>query len=148
MRGRKPIYKTPEQMQEQIDLYFESKGDKVCCDDNGNAILDKNGNPCIISHPPTVAELSLFLGFADRTSLYNYKDKPEFSDTIKKAITRIESYAEEHLYIGKATGAIFWLKNHGWKDETKQEISGSVNVMPCVQIDGVDLEFDIGEDVN
>lgn len=32
----------------------------------------------------------------------------------------------------------------------KQEIqhSGSINVMPCVQIDGVDLEFDIGENVN
>ena len=32
----------------------------------------------------------------------------------------------------------------------KQEIqhSGSVNVIPYVQIDGVDLEFDIGEDVN
>ena len=41
--------------------------------------------------------------------------------TIKKAILRIEDYAEKQLLSGEgsATGAIFWLKNHGWKDKTE-----------------------------
>ena len=50
------------------------------------------------------------------------KDGKRYSNTIKKAITKIEKFAEEQLYKGKPTGAIFWLKNHGWMDQHKLDI--------------------------
>lgn len=63
----------------------------------------------------------LFLGFCDRHSFYQYEtDKPEFTNTIKKARCFIEKHYEELLQNGNTTGAIFALKNFGWKD--KQEI--------------------------
>lgn len=117
--GRPLKFKTSKELQTAIDKYFEGCGDKLVTDDEGNAITDKSGNPVFIPNPPTIAGLALALGFEDRQSIYDYKDRPEFSCVIKKAITRIEDYAEKHLYIGRATGAIFWLKNHKWTDKTE-----------------------------
>ena len=112
-------YGTADELEEKIEAYFETCKDEIIRDDDGNVLTDKNGSPVLIPHPPTVAGLARALGFMDRQSLYDYADREEFSCTIKNAITRIEEYAEQHLYIGRATGAIFWLKNHGWKDEKK-----------------------------
>lgn len=94
-------YKTAEELEAAIDSYFEQQLSTVL--------------------PPTVAGLALWLGFEDRRSLYDYKERPSFSHTIKKAILRIEDYAEKQLLSGEgsSTGAIFWLKNHGWKDKTE-----------------------------
>lgn len=123
----KKKYKTVKELEDAIDAYFETCKDELVYNNDGEVATDKSGNPIFIPHPPTVAGLALYLGFADRQSIYDYKGLEEFSCTIKNAITRIEEYAEQHLYIGRATGAIFWLKNHGWKDETKidADISGS-----------------------
>lgn len=74
--------------------------------------------------PPTVAGLALFLGFADRSSLYEYMGRAEFADTIKKAVTRMEAYAESALLVkDKPTGSIFWLKNHGWTAEERTAVT-------------------------
>lgn len=123
----KKKYKTVKELEDAIDAYFETCKDELVYNNDGEVATDKSGNPIFIPHPPTVAGLALYLGFADRQSIYDYKGLEGFSCTIKNAITRIEEYAEQHLYIGRATGAIFWLKNHGWKDETKinADISGS-----------------------
>jgi len=123
----KKKYKTVKELEDAINAYFETCKDELVYNNDGEVATDKSGNPIFIPHPPTVAGLALYLGFADRQSIYDYKGLEEFSCTIKNAITRIEEYAEQHLYIGRATGAIFWLKNHGWKDETKinADISGS-----------------------
>lgn len=94
-------YKTVEELEAAIKEYFNSRQLQVV--------------------PPTVAGLALWLGFEDRQSIYDYKDRPAFSCTIKKAIMRIEEFAETQLLLGEgsSTGAIFWLKNHGWKDKTE-----------------------------
>lgn len=103
------MYKTVEELQEAIDKYFDVK----CAP---TLIGDK-----LQPNPPTVSGLALHLGFSDRQSIYDYKEREEFSCTIKKAITRIEEYAEKQILSGgQATGAIFWLKNKGWSD--KQEV--------------------------
>ena len=75
--------------------------------------------------PPTVAGLALYLGFSSRFSLYDYKERPEFSHTIKTAIERIEDYAEQIILTNgaSATGAIFWLKTHRWTDKTEQTLT-------------------------
>lgn len=67
--------------------------------------------------PPTVTGLSLHVGFSSKSTLYEYSKKIEFSDSIKKGLTRIEKFHETKVTYGdKCTGNIFALKNFGWKD--------------------------------
>jgi hypothetical protein len=51
-----------------------------------------------------------------------------FSDTVKRLKQYCESFAEERLYSNQPTGAIFALKNYGWKDKQEVEHSGAVVV--------------------
>lgn len=94
-------YKTVEELETAIAKYFEARKQSGV--------------------PPTISSLALWLGFEGRQSIYDYKERPAFSYTIKKAVTMIEDYAEIQLLSGEgsSTGAIFWLKNHGWKDKTE-----------------------------
>ena len=117
--GRPPIIKSPEELQEKIDQYFAEKvGAEIVYDDNGHAVTNQQGNPVYNVRPPTVSGLALYLGFESRQSLYDYGKKPEYSYPIKAATLRIEEFAEKQLFTNaKATGAIFWLKNKGWKDK-------------------------------
>ena len=124
--GRPLKFKTVKELESKIEEYFDSCQDEIARDDDGNVITDKSGNAVWIPKPPTVSGLALALGFDDRRSIYDYKERPEFSHTIKNAIMRISDYAERHLYIGKATGAIFWLKNHGWRDT--KEVEGTLEI--------------------
>lgn len=123
--GRPLKYKTEKELKEAIDAYFDKCQDELVYNEDGEVVTDKTGSPVIIPHPPTISGLAIALGFEDRQSIYDYKERPAFSCIIKNAIMRIEDYAEQHLYIGKATGAIFWLKNHGWKD--KQIVDTNIN---------------------
>lgn len=104
--SRPLLFETPEEMQEAIDAYFESK--------KGGIV--------------TVAGLALALGM-DRRSLLNYEGREEFFPTIKRAKLRIEEYVEEMLYLGKnAAGPIFNLKNNfGWKDEKQVDSNVTLN---------------------
>jgi len=76
----------------------------------------------------TICGLALHLDFESRQSFYDYEKDGEFSYTIKKARLRIENYYEGKLTSRNATGAIFALKNFGWKDKTETEISGGLLV--------------------
>jgi hypothetical protein len=107
-RGRPPKYTQANEMELKINAYFESLGPEDV---------------------PTTAGLALHLGYCSRQSLYDNKDiTPEFSYTIKKAIMQIEMFWESALAKNGCTGAIFWLKNHKWRDqqEIKQEIDMGV----------------------
>ena len=123
-RGKAPMFRTPQEMQKKIDLYFETQVGKFPLKDrDGSQVFDKTGNPVLEECPPTVSGLALYIGFTDRTSLYEYKARPLFADTVKKAIARVEAYAEKSIMTkDKPTGAIFWLKNHGWCAEEKRDI--------------------------
>ena len=97
--GRKPFFETPEQLQIQIDKYFES------------------------TDQYTLTGLALYVGFASRYSIYDYEEKPEFSHTIKRARLRIENRIETLLLYGKQnqdfnlSGGMLWLKtNAGYTD--------------------------------
>lgn len=71
--------------------------------------------------PYTITGLALALGFESRQSFYDYEKNPEFSYIVRKARLKVEQGYELRLFSGQPTGAIFALKNMGWKD--KQEIS-------------------------
>lgn len=120
--GRPLKYKTVEELQEAIDDYFDSCVPEVIKDAEGNPVMGKNGMPVLRLNPPTITGLALHLGFVDRRSIYDYKDREEFSLTIKEARLKCENYVESASMDGSIPPAvgIFILKNYNWSD--KQEI--------------------------
>lgn len=116
--GRPAYYETAELLQEGIDGYFNHiKGEKIQSVLEDGTIME---NWIRMPEPATITGLALFLGFNDRQSLYDYQAKEEFSCIVKKARTLVECEYEKRLAGQSPTGAIFALKNMGWKD--KQEV--------------------------
>lgn len=112
--GRPPEYETAEQLEQAIDAFLSDPD----CDF-------------------TITGLALSLGFCSRQSFYDYEEKPEFTYTIKKARLHIENAYERKLSGKEVGGAIFALKNLGWKD--KSEIDATVKHDPInlIMPDGV-----------
>lgn len=125
--GRPPHFDSPEKLIEACENYFEYiKGEShieqksIKSDDGDVKIIDVeiwDRHP----EPPTVTGLTLFLGFSDRGSLDDYERKEEFSHIIKRARKLVEHGYEKKLHGDKNIGAIFALKNMGWKDKTEVE---------------------------
>ena len=118
--GRPPKYTDPGEMQRIIDAYFKSCEGEVLRDGNDEPVLNKFGEAVMVGQrPPTMTGLALALGFADRSSLMDYKGKRAFAHVIRRAKSRLEQYAEERLYDRDGQrGAQFSLQNNfkGWKD--------------------------------
>jgi hypothetical protein len=104
--GRPLIWDDPEAFSKKVDEYFTQE-----------------------EEPPTWTGLALFLGFSSRDSLNDYKKKDGFSDPIKKALLRIERKYEQGIFNSRnPAGAIFALKNFGWKDKNEIETDGKVEI--------------------
>lgn len=110
--GAPPKFKSKEELQNAIDDYFSSPPTKPFVTKEGESI-----NLPFIS----ITGLCLALGFSSRQSFYDYEKNEEFSYTIKRARMLIENEYEFQLQKGNTTGAIFALKNFGWKDKTEIE---------------------------
>jgi galactose-1-phosphate uridylyltransferase len=113
--ARPPLWTTPQEFEDAAEAYF------VVCEDPDHRKI------------PTVNGLCLALGCC-RDSLWEYAKKPEFSDAIKRARTRLEMAWEERLAETGPTGAIFWLKNQGWSDSVEQKHSGSIDGVTRVEL--------------
>lgn len=113
--GRPLKFETVEELQAAIDRYFDK-----CIAVKFDKELGKNIE--IIINPPTVSGLAVELD-TTRQTLIDYEGKDEYSDTIKKAKQKIESYAERNLVTARnPAGVIFSLKNnYNWVD--KQELT-------------------------
>lgn len=105
MAGRPPKWETPEQLQKEIDKYFED--------------CKKNNEPL------TITGLALALD-TYRDVLMDYQNKDEFSNTVKRAKQIIENAYEKRLIQNGRSGDIFALKNFGWVD--KQEVDANVDL--------------------
>lgn len=127
MAGRPRIYDNVEELEKAIDEYFNIpeviNTPSICSPTETMPTGRTVPNP-----KPTVTGLALALGFADKTTLYEYRDRDEFSYSIKRALTRIELYHEEGLCENNVTGRIFALKNMGWKDKIETEHSGNMGI--------------------
>lgn len=124
-------YKTVDELQAAIDRYFEDCRGEPLLDGDGKAVTDKNGIPIIVgAKPPTVTGLALALGFTTRQTLLNYQGKKQFVDTIMRAKSRCEEYAEGRLFDRDgANGAQFSLKyNFRWEDQ-KDSASEGVQIV-------------------
>lgn len=125
--GRPPKYKNVEEIEEKIEQYFAICEGEPLLDDEGKQIVNKYGCPCWIKppKPPTVTGLALALGFASRQALLNYQAKKEFNDTITRAKSRVEEYAESRLFDRDGSnGAQFSLRNNfkGWNIDNEQKL--------------------------
>lgn len=101
--GRPRLFKTPQQLGKLIAAYFRMCEEK-----------DK---------PLTYAGLALALGM-DRQTLYNYQERDEFFDTIKKARDTVKAYVEEQMFIRGSAGVIFYAKNYGYTDRQEVDVNG------------------------
>lgn len=117
--GKPPKYKDPEELKNKVVEYFESY---INCD------MKEDKQP-LLGYKPTITGLALYLGFESRQSFYDYIKKEEFSYILKKASLYIEMNYEMMLESKSATGAIFALKNMGWKDKA-EIINTNLNLTP------------------
>jgi len=119
--GRPRLFTDPKKLEKKVIEYFD-----YIQGEEGDTITNKLGEQVKtwIREPesPTVTGLALFLGFADRTTLYEYRDREEFSFIIKRAISIVENHHEHRLGSTTPTGSIFALKNMGWKDRQETTI--------------------------
>lgn len=124
--GRPPKYTSKEEIEEKVEAYFKECEGEILKDDNGNPVLNKWGNPIVVNQkPPTVTGLALALGFSTRLSLLNYQGKAEFMNTITRAKSMVEAYAEQRLFDRDGSnGAQFSLRNNfaGWRDKPLSEL--------------------------
>lgn len=129
-------FATVEELQQGIDKYFAEPG-KVTINVKDVGLVEVN-------EPLSVSALADSLGVC-RDTLHEYSRGTygdEYSDTIKKAITKIERDKVSKAMIGQydKTIAIFDLKNnHGWKDKkeieenSKQEHSVAPETMAAAE---------------
>lgn len=138
--GRPVLFETAEEMQAQIDEYFDWCDNRVT-----NVYIKEMGDNVPIANPApyTMSGLALRLGM-DRKSLLNYSNKEDFFPTIKRARQRVEQDVETRLMEGKnQAGAIFNLKNNfGYVDKIENEHSMKELPKPIISLPQPDQEED------
>jgi|18_taG_2_1085343.scaffolds.fasta_scaffold03138_2 hypothetical protein len=111
--GRPLKYKTAKDLQSKIDKYKKHRDGK--------------------NLPYTKQSLILYLGFCDLHALEDsYTNKDEFSPTIKKIYTEIESSKIDSMYGDNpnTTFTIFDLKcNSGWNDRKAEQNDNDIDVV-------------------
>ena len=100
MAGRPLKFETPELLEEKINDYF--------------SVTPKE--------EWTWTGLALHLD-TSRETLREYKERPEFVDSLKKALLKVENSYELDLKKHGRSGTIFALKNFDWKDKSEQDIT-------------------------
>jgi len=125
--GRPPVFKTPQSLAKKINEYFHYiEGDfhievkRMENEETGKIERIKVKVCDRFPEPATITGLTLFLGFANRQSLYDYGSTNKFSGIIARARTRVEHEYEKKLEGKGARGAAFALKQMGWSD--RQEV--------------------------
>ena len=124
--GRPKIFETPEALQKAFDQYMG------WCAAYTRPTLNNKGGITEVPAPriPTVGDFCEYHKI-DRRTLYEYDQRPDYSDTIKSIQERILERKHNALLNGEGntTGLIFDLKcNHGWRDKQVIEHEGEVRV--------------------
>ena len=147
--GRPPIYDaTSEEDIKVVEGLCESYFDWIKGEEELKEVWDEDKQDYVSKmvvtrwpEPPTVTGLTIHLGFESKNTLYDYAKKPEFSASIKRALTGIEKYHEIATSRGdKCVGNIFILKNFGWKDTINTEHSGEIKGGTKFDLSKVSLE--------
>ena len=102
--GRPLKFQNVKEFEKSVEEYFAKAGDK-----------------------PTITGLALHLD-CDLDTIKNYTERDEFFGPLKKAYLRVQQGYENRMHEGACTGAIFALKNFGWKDKQEVENSGETSM--------------------
>ena len=124
--GRPLKFKTVKELQTKIDAYFD------------NTPKDEW----------TWTGLALELD-TDRETLSSYKKRPEFSDSVKRALLKVQNQYEIDLRKRGHAGNIFALKNFGWKDKQDVNFTDDRKIVADLfpkDIEEKDKDFDGTED--
>jgi hypothetical protein len=138
--GRPPKYTNADDLSAKIDDYFIFvQGEKITKTVTDPKTGESTDVDIWIRYPEriTITGLALFLGFDSRQSLYDYQKKSKFSYPIKRALTIVEQQYENQLFERNPAGAIFALKNFGWKDKTEVDVdhtSKGDSILPIINI--------------
>lgn len=135
--GKHKIWKTTDELQGDIDAYFEWNESNPVELVHGSQIDKKTNKPLIYTtrRPLTIEGLCLRLE-CDRDTLLNYQKKEgyeEYFGIIKKAKLKIQQDKVERGILGTGTASviIFDLKNnHGYRDKVEidhESPSGSMS---------------------
>jgi len=142
--GRPRKFETVEALQQAINTYFDSCFMEVIVrDKDGNVILNDNQRSItekIQVEPFTITGLALALDTSRETLMdienANGSYTEPFSDAIKNAKMKCHNFAEKHMFTAKnPAGAIFALKNYGWKDKHEVEHSGDIKIVLDEELD-------------
>jgi hypothetical protein len=115
--GRPLKFKTVEELQAQIDAYF-------------------NNTP---KDEWTITGLAMALD-TSRKVLVEYEGRDEYSNAVKKAKMKVENGYEIDLKKHGRSGTIFALKNFDWRD--KQEVDMSTQGQPLQSINVIPVNLD------
>jgi len=85
----------------------------------------------------TITGLALALD-CERHTIQSYKERDEFSTSIKRAYLKVENAYEKSLRKNGRTGDIFALKNFGWQDRQEVEQVSSNRVVICNDLEEKD----------
>lgn len=135
--GRPLIFKTPEELAEKIEEYFNH------CDNRIQQVYSKKQDAVIEiinPEPYTMAGLAYALGI-DRETLLNYASRELFFDTVKKGRDKVQMDVERRLMEGQPTGAIFNLKNNfGYVDKTETDLTSKGESIKGESLDTATVE--------
>lgn len=140
-QGKKAKYGSPQEMQKKIDEYFSKyENREPLTDRNGRVLLDKEGNVVYNQGMPTSSGLALHLGFTSRCSMFDYIQKPTFTEVIRHARLRLQSFWEPLLATKNYQGAKYFCSNmsDGWQEPealAKQQLQQSPVVAQVIFID-------------
>jgi hypothetical protein len=113
--ARPRIIKNPEQFDMLAEEYFSE---------------------CVTRNEPVLLTgLILALGLNSRAALDEYERRPEFFNSVKRAKLQVEMEYERRIGGANPTGAIFALKNFGWRDQQQIAVdhSGSLNLQAQIR---------------
>jgi hypothetical protein len=153
MPAGRPLKYNIQEVEKKIEDYFNSCWADVPVIGNFGPVMvdDKEQNPQIKINKKTGEEQLVYpkkilteykqikpytvTGLANslnmtRQMLMEYQNKDKFGDSITRAKSKCEQYAEEQLFLAKnANGPSFNLKNnYNWRDKQDLEISGELNI--------------------
>ncbi len=125
--GRKPIYETPEELQEKVDEYMnlcfimDAYEKEFFYDENGDEQFRMVPCPKMVNKP-SITGLQTQLGFSSANTLTNYSKKnPEFAEVIEGAKDVIKKFHEDNLSTKYANGAK-WILSAMWGYSEKTEV--------------------------
>ncbi|MDF2433226.1 MAG: hypothetical protein JWP44_2857 [Mucilaginibacter sp.] len=120
-----PPFKSAKELASKIDAYFNyiegeyhletvpAKGTKQT-ETVEQKVTDREAEPA------TITGLALYLGFNSRLAFDDYEQTGRFATVIKRGRLRVEAAYEKKLHQSPA-GAMFALKNIGWKEKTEEK---------------------------